>query len=441
MTTVSQFETAPIQRPINGVYSKKNGSGILTFSIGATQQWLLPHSCHLQMKIRVLQGDGNRPNNNSQGGGAVKNITLDSRTGGIGLIQSIMVNTKQGRTLEHGRNYCRMAGTVIPNTKSWEDYTTYISNIYGSTANSFAEDRMTNRDILVSQPLLLGTFSGEPIPLGMQNGVGGLDIMVYLENNPSALFGANASDDGGAYYEILECSLTGKYLNPLNGRLPDIKGWTYSNVHSYYNTITQGDETLVLNPGLGNVLSQFSSFVPTPHLSNYSQNEFLTPPLQNLNAGGTAYSVRAPLRQYDVLKNNMKYPLQFSENFNNIISQNSTGSYDDSGYEALRQRTYLDAIQPFAGLTHTLASPMSEAIGNANLDNSNNFVNYGDSCYGLGTRYDTLSVGSGADFSRQPFSQRIRSLLNGSGNISIYTFMMHKNMLVLNNNAGALVEN
>ena len=64
MNSVQQFEIAPIQRPIQGVYSKKNGSGILTFSIGATEQWLLPHSCHLQMKIRVLQGDGNRPNNN-----------------------------------------------------------------------------------------------------------------------------------------------------------------------------------------------------------------------------------------------------------------------------------------------------------------------------------------------------------------------------------------
>ena len=57
-----------------------------------------------------------------------------------------------------------------------------MSNVYGSVANSFAEDRMTNRDILVSQPLLLGTFSGEPIPLGMKNGVGGLDIMIYLQN-------------------------------------------------------------------------------------------------------------------------------------------------------------------------------------------------------------------------------------------------------------------
>jgi hypothetical protein len=441
MNSVQQFEVSAIQRPIQSVYSKKNGSGILTFSIGATEQWLLPHSCHLQMKIRVLQGDGSRPNNNAQAGGTVKNVTLDSRTGGIGVIDSVMVNTKRGRTLEHGRNYTRMSGTILPNTSSWEDYTTYMSNVYGSVANSFAQDRMTNRDILVSQPLLLGTFSGQPIPLGMKNGVGGLDIMIYLQNNPSAIFGANASESGGAYYEILECSLTGKYMNPASGMLPDIKGWTYSNVHSYYNTISQGDETLVLNPGLGNVLSQFSSFIPTPHISNYSENEYSTPPLQNLNAGGTAYTVRAPVRQLDFLKNGMKFPLQFSENFNNIISQNSTGSYDDSGYEALRQRTYLDAIKPFSGLTHTLASPMSEAIGSANLDNSNNYVNYGNNCYGIGTRYDNLNVGSGANFQMNPFSQRIRSLLDGRGNVSIYTFMIHKNMLVLNNQVGAMVEN
>ena len=109
--------------------------------------------------------------------------------------------------------------------------------------------------------------------------------------------------------------------------------------------------------------------------------------------------------------------------------------------EALRQRTYLDAIKPFSGLTHTLASPMAEAINSANLDNSNNYVNYGNHCYGIGARYDNLNVGSGANFQMNPFSQRIRSLLDGRGNVSIYTFMIHKNMLVLNNQVGAMVEN
>ena len=187
-------------------------------------------------------------------------------------------------------------------------------------------------------------------------------------------------------------------------------------------------------------MSQFSNVIPTASLSNYSENEYKTPPLQNLNAGGTAYDVLAPIRNYDVLKNGVKYPLMFSQTNTNVV-QNGSGSYEDSGYFAERQRYFLDAIKRISVLNNSLASPTTEALGNANPDDRINYQNYDDTVWGLGTTYDPLNVGATADFSKQPFSHRIRSLLDGRGNISIYTFFYHKNRLMINKNSMPAVAN
>ena len=121
-----------------------------------------------------------------------------------------------------------------------------------------------------------------------------------------------------------------------------------------------------------------------------------------------------------------------SQNANNIISQNAAGSYADSGYFAERSRYFLDSIKRLNVLNNSLASPMIEALSSANPDDKINYQNYNDTVWGLGTTYDPLNVGATADFSQQPFSHRIRSLLDGRGNISIYTFFYHKNGLMIN---------
>ena len=95
----------------------------------------------------------------------------------------------------------------------------------------------------------------------------------------------------------------------------------------------------------------------------------------NLDAGATDYNVRAPVRNYDVLKNGVKYPLQFSQNANNIISQNAAGSYNDSGYFAERQRYFLDAIKRLNVLNNSLASPMTEGLSSAKPDDKINYQN------------------------------------------------------------------
>ena len=436
ISSIHKFEINPIQRPVNGVYSTKGGGSVLTFSLGATEQYLLPKSVHLNMRVRLRNGNGNRPSNVP-----AQEITLDSRVSSISLIDRIMVNTKDNRNLETARFMGRLASSVLPATKSFDDYTTYLSNLSGSVANSKAQDRICNQDLLVSHPLsMLGTFSGTPIPLSAVNGINGIEVTVYLNSNPSCLFGTSASANGGSYFELVECSLNGTLASVASGNLPTIDGWSFTNYQGFYNTMTQKDETLAINASLKGVVSQFSNVIPTASLSNYSENEYKTPPLQNLNAGGTAYDVLAPIRNYDVLKNGVKYPLMFSQTNTNVV-QNGSGSYEDSGYFAERQRYFLDAIKRISVLNNSLASPTTEALGNANPDDRINYQNYDDTVWGLGTTYDPLNVGATADFSKQPFSHRIRSLLDGRGNISIYTFFYHKNRLMINKNSMPAVAN
>ena len=437
ISAIHKFEINPIQRSVNGVYSTKGGGNVLTFSLGATEQYLLPKSVHLNMRVRLRNGDGSRPANVP-----AQAITVDSRVSTISLIDRIMINTKDNRNLETARFMGRLASSVLPATKSFDDYTTYLSNLYGSVANSKAQDRIANRDLLVTHPLsMLGTFSGTPIPLSVVNGINGIEITLYLNSNPSCLFGTSASANGGSYFEIVECSLTGTLADVASGALPRIDGWSFTNYQGFYNTMTQKDETLAINAALKGVVSQFSNVIPTASLSNYSENEYNTPPLQNLNPAGTQYNVIAPVRNYDVLKNGVKYPLQFSQNANNIISQNAAGSYSESGYFAQRQRYFMDSIKRLNVLNNSLASPMSEALSSANPDDKINYQNYNDTVWGLGTTYDPLNVGATADFSQQPFSHRIRSLLDGRGNVSIYTWFYHKNKLMINKNSMPAVAN
>ena len=122
----------------------------------------------------------------------------------ISLIDRITVNTKDNRNLETARYMGRLASAVLPASRSFDDYTTYLSNLYGASANSSVMERMANRDILVSHPLsMLGTFSGSNIPLSDVNDINGIEITVYLNSNPNCLYGTQAAANGGSYFELV----------------------------------------------------------------------------------------------------------------------------------------------------------------------------------------------------------------------------------------------
>ena len=194
---------------------------------------------------RLRNGNGDRPANNS----TTQGITLDSRVATISLIDRITVNTKDNRNLETARYMGRLASAVLPASRSFDDYTTYLSNLYGASANSSVMDRMANRDILVSHPLsMLGTFSGSNIPLSDVNGVNGIEITVYLNSNPNCLFGTQAAANGGSYFELVgDVSLTGTLAHVASGALPRIENYAYTNYSGFYNTFGQPPITIFNN--------------------------------------------------------------------------------------------------------------------------------------------------------------------------------------------------
>ena len=118
------------------------------------------------------------------------------------------------------------------------------------------------------------------------------------------------------------------------------------------------------------------------------------------------------------------------------------GNYDGSGYDALRQRNFMDAVKRIAKISKTIASPMSETLRNSDISSRvpPNYQDYGYEVFGTGCAYDKLGVGATADFSTVPFQMRLRSMLDGLGVISCYLYFLHKNYLEVNSDL-TVVEN
>ncbi len=448
ISSIEKVQIAPLQRPINGCFSVRAGGSTVTFALGATEKWVLPATMHLNMRVRLLDGSSTtaapvRPNNNDADGTGVRNISLNSRVGCLSLLQSVQVSTKSNRVLEHCRNVGRMTASTLGVTKGYSDFDTVCQQLFGATSNDDSNDKRYNQDVEVSIPLhtILGTFSGENIPLSAKNGINGLEVTVYLQPNASALYGEQASLNSGSYYEIRDLTLSGSLATPATDMLPPIKGFTYNNYSSYYTTLQQQDENISFNVALKGALAQFANYIPSSHLGNYSHDEYITDSLLNKDNNGN-YLLKAPIRQLDFLKNGMRFPNLYSMNFSKLLQMNVNGNYDGSGYDALRQRNFMDAIKRITKISKTIASPLSEVLRNADVSSRDpsNFQQWGDEVYGTGCAYDKLGVGATADFSSVPFQMRLRSMLDGLGVISCYLYFLHKNYLEINSDL-TVVEN
>ena len=58
----------------------------------------------------------------------------------------------------------------------------------------------------------------------------------------------------------------------------------------------------------------------------------------------------------------LKNPYQFSQDETRNISQDAAGSFANSSYAAMRERYFLNAIEPYNNILHTLAGPLSENL-------------------------------------------------------------------------------
>jgi hypothetical protein len=303
-----------------------------------------------------------------------------------------------------------------------------------------------------SSPLLTGVLgSRQSIPLGDVNGCGGLIITAMLNSNNQSLF-SSLPAMAGAYYEISDVTLSGKYGLPVGGVLPPINNIRFSAYQSYYDVINTNDSTNSIDSKLSAVSSVFSNFLPTTSIQNFNQDSYQTPALANAVAG--SYVTPCPLRTINFMRSGIKYPLQMAID-ETSLRQNTTAAAGSFGaklnsYDALRQYYFQDAVRITRSDIDALGGARSEGL----LSSFNNVLNDSPAqitaaqgrivvfnsspllgrCFGIGVRYDGAGIGATASFKNAPYSVRITSELDGISPTSMYTFFLYQTIMTLGAN-------
>jgi len=451
IASVTNFEIAPLNQS-SGVggntFSYRNGNPIITIRIPATAMYLMTSSCRLNYVLTVKQSDGN-PATNSDLTAAGNQILMSDRIGNNSIIDSISVSTGTNSSIEQCRSYGRLLASSIPATSGWNEYSTHLSHWFGGSCSSNLDvtAKCLNKPIQCSSPLLTGVLgSGQNIPLGDINGCGALIITIQLNSNNQALF---SSDNAmaGAYYEVSQVSMSGKYGIPVGGSLPPIKNIRFTAYQSYYDVINNNDATLSIDSRLSAVSSIFSNILPTTSIQNFSQDSYQTPSFANQVAGD--YVTPTPVRTINFMRAGIKYPLQFQIDETSLRQDTTAGGgvfgAKLNSFDALRQNYFQDAVR----LTRSDIDSLAGARSEGTLSYFNNILNDSPAqarlitfpsaplmgrCFGIGIRYDQAGVGASASFQSSPYSIRITTGLDGISPTSLFTFFQYSTIMTLGDN-------
>lgn len=446
ISAVRKFEIAPDnQTSGNTRYSYRKGNPIITFSIAPQEYYVRSKNLKLCFDVELRDNAGALPNNNDQDGTGEREVRLNNRVGVAGLFQQLEINNAMNQNLETIRHYGRLLGSLLPSGSGWNEYTTYLSNEFGVSANEQVQGRYTNRKMSVAMPIMAGIFlQGADIPLSMNNGVGGLNLKFSLQSSIQALYGDTLTTPN-SYYEITNVSLMGEYAMPKGGALPNISSYPFSGFSSFYSVINNNDQTSQINPALSAVVSTFTNFLPTPHIANYGRDSMRTTPLLNRSqpvANPDTYDLLAPISKISFMRGGVLFPLQFQIDENEVIESNPAvaDQFAGSSFDAQRQYYYSMSIRPRTSrATDQLAGQNTENLRTANEDEQHECVTGADinttengfqNVYGIGMRVgDMLGVGNTANFKQQSYSTRIISKLNGSSPMSSYTFFLYRSVI------------
>lgn len=420
--------------PVNGIqsYSPKNNNSQIVFDIaGGANQMLDMASLRLVFTLRVLDGAGTqRPNNGDVLTTGAVQIQMDSRTGVTGIYQNITFMDQNNNVLESVNNMGRLMATVMPNTMSRDDYNVWSNMRYGAYgARQDQQDIAVNADIPQCQKLYTGLTLSKPMPFSV---VGKLKLQISLANSNQVLFGAQASANTGATYELRDVKLTYRVLNlPQPVSLPKT-GYGFRHFGSFNQTINAQDYQNQYNFNTGNTLAVINTFIPSTHVNNYNHNSFETNKLTN--KVGANYTTEQNINNSSFLKNSLRNPLDFEVD-ERVYNDRNDGKVS---YDAQRSYYYMDALRPYYQLNHTLLSPASENLGGGY--NSSRSTDNGVEVYGLGIRYDQAQMMAGSNFSAgNTYLQRIRSGLDGQSPNEIYSYVYSMKRLVPTPNGAVVV--
>lgn len=435
--TIQQVEIFPTNRAsAANTWSYRNGNPTLEFKISQNNRaYLLSKSLYVHFKLRLRTAADAYPNNAGADGTAAVEVRQNAKIGALSVFQSINVSSAvNNASLERVQNAPRLAATLIPSGASFSSYSTELQLETGATSSDAAQGRRSNSEMEVCCRVMAGIFLlGAEIPLGeFGRGCGGLAIKFNLSPSVEANFGADA---GGSYYEVVNPSLTFK-LGVVD-QLPPISALPYTSFSSYYNVLSNGDETQNINCALGSVISTFSNFVPTSFIANAIQDGNESYTLRN--SPYTDDSLYAPITRYTTLKGGVKFPAQFSVNSQQLVTQ--SGTTFSARYTAQRELNFLSALQPSKDRIETLAGNISESglgVSPTSTENSTRYNTLSKHIYGCGSRFDGLGNGAGSNFKQAQFSHRIESSLDGVSPNSIYSFFLHRNLVNMSSNGIAV---
>ena len=442
MESVRKVQIFPSNRAAsNSIYSAKTGNPQIVFQIGNQPMYMDAASLTLSFTLRLKDAAGAAPNNNDQANtGVAGEIRTNAHCGAMSVFDSISITNANNNQLEFVRSLPRLASTIIPYRSNFDDYANDIQFSFGASSNTEAQGMLNNTAVQITAPVLAGMFlGGDLIPLG-DMGVGGLTLTYNLAASIETLFGAQAS---AAYYEIENPILRCNFVKPVGGVLPAISNYPYLAYSSYYNTIATNDETQNINCNLASVLSTFTNFVPTNWIANSAEDGNSTYELMD---GAVGVTSQVPIVRFSTLRSAMQYPYRFQVDEVSNVQTTPAGGYQTIYEAQLQRNAYTGAGTAMKDMTNTLVGNLSgatQAVPAAIPVIDQHYNSLGLKCFAVGARYDSMSIGEGANFVNRPFSQRIESRYTSSTGIPVssYTFMLSKHMLSFDDRGSASLAN
>ncbi len=452
MSKVVGLEKAEIF-PINSnqSYSFRNGNPLIDFEIGASPGKVIdPSSIRLNFNLVVGYGSGAnfRFLNNQSSYGANGVATglctgnINPRVGVSTVIQTLKVSNFRNQVIEEVRQHSRLNSTVIPMLNDFRKYKCALSNIYGAYGNCASQMLRVNSEMECSIPLRAGLLQSRT-PLDPTS-LGGLRLQVSLAPD-SAIFNVTDKDNlvdstadagnGQVFYQLSNVSLNFNYLvmdkpmQPMNGILP------YAAYRSFMNVVHSSDNQSSLSLNLSSVRTAFQTFLRSSSVNNYLEDSLKTHPMEDSS------DVAQQIKEVSFMRNGLKFPAQYSTNERSILETRA------SAYPAHMLREYMNSVRKYRAIKSTLMSPevqgtrtrddtdIDQPDGGAPQNISATFpaINGGYSLYGIGTRFDSLNIGSGSDFSQSSFTVRLVSTLTDGTPQNAFTFALSNQGLAVKN--------
>ena len=458
----------PINSPPDGEYSFKNGYPIIQFLVAQSDKYLVGKSLRLTGELEINTATpGQLPNNNAGvdggNGAARRNVCIDRVVGVASAIHQVTLSTLDNQTLEMVKQYPRLLSSLVSGTHGATDLTNGNSCSQLVNSRSVVQACSLNTTRSFSIPIRCGLLSGTGlIPLG-QNGTRGMILQMECAPDSSVLepfLKSTATDPevetktegvqgqnsiGQFSYKLKNLSLTYDLLipdeegaqmmnNASNGAL------TYNAYSNLYSVLNASDQTVTLNLGASKVKSVIHNLIPTTMINNSQEFSNALYKLEK-SAGG-----EADIKEVAYAKAGVLFPLEnrIDEKQPNVGPNGSKTRID---CETLQ--TYLNAIRDINAIDNCLASGQTEAkistrvnhsdrgfntrvtdsvLGNYEDRWGNTLTNQTHPVFGLGVKQDQFL--HGCDYSRQPYSVRVTSALDGNSPNSLFTYVLAESQLM-----------